>query len=46
MGYKPNVGIVPIACKEIFDKIAADSDSNYSVSFSMMEIYNEKLQVN
>lgn len=45
MGYKPNVGIVPMACKEIFEKIKLDNDSKYEVTFSMMEIYNEKLQV-
>lgn len=47
MGYKPNVGIVPIACEEIFKRIDADQgneNKSYEVNFGMLEIYNEKVQ--
>ena len=47
MGYAPNVGIVPIACEEIFARIEKDADNSqktYEVNFGMMEIYNEKVQ--
>ena len=27
MGYKPNIGIVPIACEEIFARIDKDRDN-------------------
>lgn len=45
VGYKPNIGIVPIACKEIFKRIAENNeDIEYQVQVSMQEIYNEKIQ--
>jgi hypothetical protein len=46
MGYKPNVGIVPIACEEIFKRIDADKENitkSYEVTLGMLEIYNEKV---
>jgi kinesin family protein 13 len=45
VGYKPNVGIVPIVCKNIFEKINNSKESNisYEVTVSMLEIYNEKI---
>jgi hypothetical protein len=27
VGYKPNIGIVPIACKEIFNRIEKGSEN-------------------
>lgn len=46
VGYKPNKGIVPIACEELFKKVnSTESDSvSYEVFCSMQEIYNEKVQ--
>ena len=46
VGYGANKGIVPIACDEIFKRIAQNKDKNleYQVQFSMLEIYNEKVQ--
>lgn len=47
VGYKPNRGIVPIACEEIFKRITKNEGENgieYEVCFSMLEIYNEKVQ--
>lgn len=47
MGYKPNVGIVPIACEEIFKRIDADKENitkTYEITLGMLEIYNEKVQ--
>ena len=46
VGYDENKGIVPIACNEIFKRVAANTDENtrYEVQFSMLEIYNEKVQ--
>ena len=46
VGYQKNKGIVPIACDEIFKRINAndDVDRKYQVQFSMLEIYNEKVQ--
>lgn len=46
VGYGTNKGIVPIACDEIFKRIAANDNPNLSfqVEFSMLEIYNEKVQ--
>ena len=40
------MGIVPIACNEIFKRIDSNEDENrkYQVQFSMLEIYNEKVQ--
>eukprot|EP01017_Pseudomicrothorax_dubius_P020674 TRINITY_DN22464_c0_g1_i3.p1 TRINITY_DN22464_c0_g1~~TRINITY_DN22464_c0_g1_i3.p1 ORF type:complete len:323 (+),score=88.67 TRINITY_DN22464_c0_g1_i3:37-1005(+) len=46
IGYGKNKGIVPMACAEIFERIRAEPDPNksYEVMFSMLEIYNEKVQ--
>lgn len=45
MGYKPNIGIVPIACSEIFKRIEKNDnkDLSFEVNFGMMEIYNERV---
>lgn len=49
VGYGENKGIIPRTCEEIFRRIAEKSakeggKSQYSVSISMIEIYNEKVQ--
>ena len=46
VGYGNNKGIVPLACDEIFKRIEANDNKNlkYQVQFSMLEIYNEKVQ--
>jgi hypothetical protein len=46
VGYGSNKGIVPISCEEIFKRIhnADDKGKEYSVTLSMLEIYNEKVQ--
>ncbi len=46
LGYGANVGIVPIACNEIFRRIEANKDPNheYQVTYSMLEIYNERVR--
>ena len=46
IGYGANKGIVPQATKEIFDEIKRKTSENimYQVSFSMLEIYNERIQ--
>jgi len=46
VGYGANKGIVPISCKEIFERIGQNKDPtlSFEVSFSMLEIYNEKIQ--
>ena len=46
IGYGNNKGIVPIACNEIFTRIAKlkSPTSSFEVSFSIVEIYNEKVQ--
>ncbi|KRX03487.1 SMAD/FHA domain [Pseudocohnilembus persalinus] len=56
MGYKPNIGIVPMACERIFEKIDEENNKNlddesgnqkyvtYQVTIGMIEIYNEKVQ--
>jgi len=46
VGYGKNKGIVPLACDQIFKRIESNTDTNktYQVSFSMLEIYNEKVQ--
>jgi len=46
VGYGGNRGIVPIACDEIFKRIQNNNDPHlkYEVQFSMLEIYNEKVQ--
>jgi len=46
VGYGSNKGIVPIACNEIFDRISKlkTPTKSFEVSFSIVEIYNEKVQ--
>ena len=46
IGYDNNKGIVPIACNEIFSRIRSKQTDkiNFEVSFSIVEIYNEKVQ--
>ena len=46
IGYGPNVGIVPISCATIFERIRdrTTEEKSYQVQFSMIEIYNEKVQ--
>jgi hypothetical protein len=45
VGYGKNEGIVPMACNEIFKRIQLNKDPlhQFEVSFSMLEIYNEKV---
>ena len=45
VGYGNNKGIVPIACNEIFTRIAKlkSPTQTFEVSFSIVEIYNEKV---
>ena len=50
VGYGENKGVIPRTCEEIFKRIdgskndPATSTIQYSVSISMIEIYNEKVQ--
>lgn len=46
VGYGKNRGIVPISCDEIFKRIRSteNEDTKFQVQFSMLEIYNEKVQ--
>jgi len=46
VGYGANKGIVPISMQEIFKRIGENDnpDLSFQVSFSMLEIYNEKIQ--
>lgn len=46
VGYGTNKGIVPISCEEIFKRIESNDNPNkeYQIQFSMLEIYNEKIQ--
>lgn len=46
VGYGANKGIVPISMFEIFDRIRKNDNPaiEYEVNFSMLEIYNEKVQ--
>lgn len=46
VGYGKNIGIVPMSCNEIFKRIAENTDETkkFQVQFSMLEIYNEKVQ--
>lgn len=48
VGYGKNEGIIPMACREIFDRISAAQESPgnkcvYEVTISMLEIYNENI---
>jgi hypothetical protein len=46
LGYGVNIGIVPIACNEIFRRIEnlTSPTKTFEVNVSMVEIYNEKVQ--
>mmetsp|Transcript_14845 Transcript_14845/g.18592 ORF Transcript_14845/g.18592 Transcript_14845/m.18592 type:complete len:96 (+) Transcript_14845:352-639(+) len=46
IGYGPNVGIVPISCAQIFERVRASTTEtkSYQVQVSILEIYNEKVQ--
>ena len=49
VGYGENKGIIPRTCEELFRRIdektaVEGKKSQYSVSISMIEIYNEKVQ--
>ena len=46
VGFGTNKGIVPQVCDEIFKRIGENKDTStsYEVEFSMLEIYNEKVQ--
>ncbi|KAJ7666502.1 kinesin-like protein [Mycena rosella] len=48
MGYGADKGIIPLTCSELFvrveDKKAADSNLNFTVEVSYIEIYNEKVR--
>eukprot|EP00055_Hartaetosiga_balthica_P004465 m.11732 g.11732 ORF g.11732 m.11732 type:complete len:1033 (-) comp3880_c0_seq1:693-3791(-) len=49
VGYGANKGIVPITCEALFDQMEeakrnGDSETRYSIKFSMLEIYNEKVR--
>ena len=46
IGYGPNRGIVPLACHDVFARIAKNRDKSveYQVTFSMLEIYNERVR--
>lgn len=46
IGFGVNKGIVPLACEEIFNRIARNQQKNkmFEVTVSMIEIYNEKVQ--
>lgn len=45
LGYGVNKGIVPVACEELFKKIEKTVEKvEYQLLFSMLEIYNEKIQ--
>lgn len=46
IGYGANIGIVPISCNEIFNRISKRTSATmkFEVMVSMVEIYNEKVQ--
>ncbi|KAL4226051.1 hypothetical protein ACF0H5_014039 [Mactra antiquata] len=47
MGYEPNQGVIPRLCESLYQDIDKKTNPNegimYRVSFSMLEIYNEKV---
>ena len=45
IGYGPNIGIVPIAFNEIFNRIEnlSTPTRRFEVSVQILEIYNEKV---
>jgi kinesin family protein 1 len=46
IGYGTNKGIVPLTCEAMFQQIEQNSDitRQFQVTFSMLEIYNEKVR--
>jgi len=46
MGYGEDKGIIPIACRRIFDRVHGNTDDTLTltVTCSMMEIYMEKVR--
>lgn len=46
MGYGEDKGIIPIACRRIFDRVHGNTDDSLTltVTCSMMEIYMEKVR--
>ena len=49
VGYGKNIGIIPMACREIFERMARTKEESkeevkYEVTVSMLEIYNETVQ--
>ncbi|KAF9004702.1 kinesin-like protein [Cyathus striatus] len=48
MGYGPDKGIIPLTCSELFERVklkkAEDSNLNFTVEVSYIEIYNEKVR--
>jgi hypothetical protein len=46
VGYGPNQGIVPMTCVELFNRIAREGNpsNEFQVTFTMLEIYNEKVR--
>ena len=46
IGYGPNVGIVPISCAQIFERMSKLKSENlrFEVNISLLEIYNERVQ--
>jgi kinesin family protein 1 len=46
IGYNNNKGLVPLTCEALFEDIARNRDISrtYQVTFSMLEIYNEKVR--
>jgi hypothetical protein len=44
VGYGANKGIVPLVCEEIFNKKSSMKDVQIEVTFSMLEIYSEKVR--
>ena len=48
VGYGKNIGIIPMACQEIFKRIEekkreSTEDIRFEVTVSMLEIYNENI---
>lgn len=44
VGYGPNKGIVPMVCEDIFNKASTMKDVTVEVTFSMLEIYSERVR--